>query len=92
MTAAFQRRSRAWFQVPCTKQWLQTGKIRLIPFGRVSSHAQLGRCSSSERKHYEPEATATQTAITECAAQRVEANAAEAKEGDVFRGSAGGRA
>jgi hypothetical protein len=44
------------------KQCLQRGKIRLIPFGRVPSTAQLGRCLSSERKHSEQKAAATQTA------------------------------
>src|SRR5580693_3200944 len=38
------RRSLAWSQVPCAEQWLTVGAIQLIPFGRVSSMAQLGRC------------------------------------------------
>jgi hypothetical protein len=41
---ALQHRSRVWFQVPCAKQWLTAGNTRLIPFGRVSSQARLGRC------------------------------------------------
>jgi hypothetical protein len=40
----FERRSIAWFQVPCAEQWLTVGETQLIPFGRVSSIAQLGRC------------------------------------------------
>jgi hypothetical protein len=39
-----ERRSLAWFQVPCAEQWLTVGATQLIPFGRVSSIAQLGRC------------------------------------------------
>jgi len=38
------RRSLAWSQVPCAEQWLTVGATQLIPFGRVSSMAQLGRC------------------------------------------------
>lgn len=41
---ALQHRSLAWFQVPCAKQWLTAGDTWLIPFGRVSSLARLGRC------------------------------------------------
>jgi len=40
----FERRSLAWPQVPCAEQWLTVGPAQLIPFGRVSSMAQLGRC------------------------------------------------
>ena len=39
-----EHRSLAWSQVPCAKQWLTVGPAQLIPFGRVSSMAQLGRC------------------------------------------------
>jgi len=39
-----EHRSLAWFQVPCAEQWLTVGAAQLIPFGRVSSMAQLGRC------------------------------------------------
>jgi hypothetical protein len=39
-----QHRSLAWSQVPCAEQWLTVGATQLIPFGRVSSIAQLGRC------------------------------------------------
>src|SRR5258706_2004000 len=39
-----QHRSLAWFQVPCAKQWVTAGDTQLIPFGRISSLAQLGRC------------------------------------------------
>ncbi len=39
-----ERRSLAWSQVPCAEQWLTVGASQLIPFGRVSSIAQLGRC------------------------------------------------
>ena len=39
-----ERRSLAWLQVPCAEQWLTVGAAQLIPFGRVSSIAQLGRC------------------------------------------------
>ena len=39
-----ERRSLAWSQVPCAEQWLTVGATQLIPFGRVSSIAQLGRC------------------------------------------------
>ncbi len=35
----FERRSLAWFQVPCAEQWLTVGETQLIPFGRVSSIA-----------------------------------------------------
>src|SRR4029077_8004327 len=38
-----QHRSLAWSQVPCAEQWLTVGAAQLIPFGRVSSIAQLGR-------------------------------------------------
>ena len=41
---ALQHRLLAWFQVPCAKQWLTAGGTWLIPFGRVSSLARLGRC------------------------------------------------
>jgi hypothetical protein len=34
----------ARFQVLYAKQWLTAGDTQLIPFGRVSSRAQLGRC------------------------------------------------
>jgi hypothetical protein len=40
----FEHRSLAWFQVPCAEQWLTVGPTQLIPFGRVSSIAHLGRC------------------------------------------------
>jgi len=39
-----EHRSIAWSQVPCAEQWLTVGETQLIPFGRVSSIAQLGRC------------------------------------------------
>ena len=39
-----ERRSLAWLQVPCAEQWLTVGASQLIPFGRVPSIAQLGRC------------------------------------------------
>jgi hypothetical protein len=39
-----EHRSVAWSQVPCAEQWLTVGATQLIPFGRVSSMAQLGRC------------------------------------------------
>ncbi len=39
-----ERRSLAWPQVPCAEQWLTVGPAPLIPFGRVSSMAQLGGC------------------------------------------------
>ena len=39
-----EHRSIAWSQVPCAEQWLTVGASQLIPFGRVSSIAQLGRC------------------------------------------------
>ena len=39
-----EHRSIAWSQVPCAEQWLTVGPAQLIPFGRVSSMAQLGRC------------------------------------------------
>ena len=39
-----EHRSLAWSQVPCAEQWLTVGPAQLIPFGRVSSMAQLGRC------------------------------------------------
>jgi hypothetical protein len=39
-----EHRSIAWSQVPCAEQWLTVGETQLIPFGRVSSMAQLGRC------------------------------------------------
>jgi hypothetical protein len=39
-----ERRSSAWLQAPCAEPWLTVGATQLIPFGRVSSIAQLGRC------------------------------------------------
>src|ERR1035437_4461560 len=39
-----ERRTTAWLQVPCAEQWLTVGASKLIPFGRVPSIAQLGRC------------------------------------------------
>src|ERR1700751_1635029 len=39
-----EHRSVAWSQVPCAEQLLTVGATQLIPFGRVSSMAQLGRC------------------------------------------------
>src|SRR5216683_4684603 len=39
-----EHRSLAWSQVPCAEQWLTVGETQLIPFGRVSSMAQLGLC------------------------------------------------
>ena len=39
-----EHRSLAWLRVPCAEQWLTVGAAQLIPFGRVSSIAQLGRC------------------------------------------------
>jgi hypothetical protein len=39
-----EHRSLVWSQVPCAEQWLTVGPAQLIPFGRVSSMAQLGRC------------------------------------------------
>ena len=50
-------RSIAWPQVPCAEQWLTGGETQLIPFGRVSSIAQLGRCLQLRKRAISEEAT-----------------------------------
>src|ERR1700680_2648148 len=84
-SGVFQRRSLAWFQVPCAKQWLTVGvEPSLIPFGRVSSHAQLGRYLKLRKDDSEQQEAAKGESEGECA----EAQASAATKRNVFRGSA----